>query len=122
MTFKAPGHRPVQVLRNYGNWEGSPRAVLTRFDFTICQSAVVFTYDASDVFYTAAFVPDIANRRLTVVRSNDGATSLLRAFRFAAMGYTIDPDELAKIVDAVAQTAAEEGVTVAALLRRARLW
>lgn len=101
ITLLAPPRMPVQFITRWMYSE--PEAVVSSFDFTVCQAALWYDLRAhqwqsriGDDFY-----PDLAARRLVYTspqRDEAAGGSLMRVRKFLARGYNIQAASLAAVV------------------------
>lgn len=106
---------PVQFIHRWLYAPGQQDTLIGQFDFTIAQAVIWCDMNGeqpawkslvSDRFYT-----DLAARRLFYVapqRNEDAGGSLLRARKFIAKGYTIQPLSLAGVIARLMQAVRPE--------------
>jgi hypothetical protein len=112
VTYLIPDRPPIQVIRRWTF--DHPQPLLEAFDFTIAQAVVWWEAGSRPGpagHLSGSFFRDLAAKRLryTSPAKPEAGASLLRAFKFAARGYRIDPESLA---DLVANVAVEAGFFV----------
>lgn len=106
ITIIAPPRLPIQIITRWVFPDGE--SVVRSFDFTTCAVAVWWSKEA-EAWRSAchpAFYSDLAARRLVYTsppREEDAGGSMLRAIKFVARGYTIQPDSLAGVIARVAR-------------------
>lgn len=103
------GSPPIQLIT--AKYFPAPDKVLETFDFEVCRAAVWWGFSdengpevrrprwnsqCSSVFYR-----DLASKRLSYTRADgwgNGASALARVLKYAAKGFTIEPDDLSLVV------------------------
>jgi hypothetical protein len=89
---------PTQLI--YYSHNKNPFQVMESFDFTTCQASIWYSGTRWIGACSPSFYEDIAAKRLVCSKnfqSNSGS-SLLRAFKFVARGYTISESTIAKLI------------------------
>lgn len=100
-TIIGHGRMPVQFITRWLYTD--PNVLVNQFDFTIAQAAI--WYDQAETKWVSVcsdrFYPDLAAKRLTYTypnREEDGAGSILRAFKFVKKGYNIQAENIGAVI------------------------
>ena len=98
-TLLTLGHSAVQGITRWCYAE--PERLLAEFDFTIAQAVIWREADAWRSACADTFYADLAAKRLVYTepkREEDAGGSMLRVMRFVRRGYSISPEQLAKVM------------------------
>ena len=106
-TVLSPPRIPVQFIHRW--LFNSPESLIASFDFTIAQAVIWWEPDVGKVPEKGAwaslvgdrYYQDLAARRLVYlspVRNEDAGGSLLRVRKFIKAGYSIQPNNFAKVI------------------------
>lgn len=95
----------------------TPEKVIESFDFTIAQALIYFDKEKGEWrgIVSDQFCEDVRKKRLVYTsptREEDAAGSLLRVNKFAARGYKISDEDLAKVVARVGLAANKEAMMI----------
>jgi hypothetical protein len=95
---------PIQLVTRF--FAPTSEDLVASFDFTICQFAAWLVKEPDrNVWHWDTYMPieaftDVMERKLVYTfpqRTEDVGASLIRAFKFASRGFTIDDDNVAKL-------------------------
>lgn len=110
ITIITPNRLAVQFITRWVF--NSPRDLVASFDFTVCQSALWRSGQASNDAWASCvgdrFYQDLAARRLyytSPVREEEAGGSLLRVIKYVKRGYTIQVGSLGRVVARIAEAA-----------------
>jgi len=98
-TVLSNNRKPVQFIKRW--LYSDPSHLVRDFDFSICSAAIWWEKDQWHTKCHPAFYPDLAARRLRYLnpsRDEDAGGSLLRVTKFLKRGYSIAPEDLAKVM------------------------
>ena len=94
-----PPQIPVQFISRW-LFEG-PEAVISSFDFTVCQAVIWFTGEKWESLCSNGFYEDLAAKRLVYTfptREEAAAGSMMRVRKFLGRGYNIQANSLAGVM------------------------
>lgn len=100
VTVLVPGWTPVQFVRC--RMVDGPRAAIDSFDFSVCQAAVSRDYGSWSGEVGEGFYADLAARRLRYMDPKGDSSSggsLLRACKYLRLGYHMDQEQVARLID-----------------------
>lgn len=108
--------RPRPALQVIIASHGPLREILEGFDFTICQGAIYYEDSNMAGLRSTTYFPDLMTKKLVYTSSEKGcydpAGTLRRMVKFLGQGYTIDLDDVARIVDDVLGSGCETAAQI----------
>lgn len=111
-TVLSNNRKPVQFIKRW--LYDHPNHLVNDFDFTICSAAIWWQDERWHTKCHPAFYPDLAGKRLRYMsptRQEDAGGSILRVTKFLKRGYSIAPEDLAKVMARITMRMRESAMT-----------
>jgi hypothetical protein len=102
ITLLSENRMPIQFITRW--LFDTPAALVSSFDFTVCQGVVFYADGKWDSEIGDSFYNDLASRRLVYtfpVREEEAGGSMLRVLKYLRRGYHIQIDSLAGVMSRV---------------------
>jgi hypothetical protein len=121
ITMRLPKGEVVQLVKGE---QRTPGDIIRQFDFTMTQAAVWIQAGMASGIAAGSFYLDAKQRILRYANPprHDVGLSVVRAFKFAARGYSIGEEEIASLLNALHAEAKVKGVSVGDLIVKANAY
>jgi hypothetical protein len=99
ITILNPPRTPIQIITRWTY--DKVESIIESFDFTVCQAVLWNDAGKWKALCSDRFYRDLAAKRLTYTvptRNEDAGGSILRMCKFLRRGYSMSPEDLAKVV------------------------